>query len=64
MFEQFLKSGDYAMGGPPSMKRRRMMQQENPEDDFDDEDLAFKELIEGEAGKRPHTEGTNKEAQF
>ena len=34
MFEQFLKSGDYASVGT-SKKRRRM---ENPEDDADDED--------------------------
>lgn len=46
MFEQFLKSGDYAMGSP-SAKRRRMYDENPEEDDFDDEEFAFKELIEG-----------------
>lgn len=58
MFEQFLKSGDYAIGGLPKKRQRQaMMREENPEfAEEDDEELAFKDLQDGSAGKRANTE--------
>lgn len=54
MFEQFLKSGDYAIGGLPKKRARTGM--ENPEDE---EEFAFKDIGSGGVGdpeKRAKTE--------
>ena len=69
MFEQFLKSGDYALGGKLPHKRGRGemgKMGENPEDfelDEGDDELAFKEFVsnaasgnESDPSKRAKTE--------
>lgn len=58
MFEQFLKSGDYAAGGIAQKRQRSAMMniQENPEaDDGLDDELEFKNVA-NEPGKRANTE--------
>ena len=52
MFEQFLKAGDYAMQGMPQKRRRQDAGVQNPEEDFDDEELAFKDSLGSDAEKR------------
>ena len=59
MFEQFLRSGDYAIEGLPQKRARQVNIQENPEDLEDDGEFAFKDfaLRSGElTHKRTKTE--------
>lgn len=57
MFEQFLKSGDYAFAGMP-MKRARNanINPEDADDQDDDGELAFKDITGGDPEKRAKTE--------
>lgn len=52
MFEQFLKAGDYAMQGISQKRLRHGQGVKNPEEEFDDDELAFKDAFGSDAEKR------------
>ena len=62
MFEQFLRSGDYAIEGLPQKRARQVNIQENPEDLEDDGEFAFKDFAL-RSGELTHKR-TKTESQF